>query len=389
MNESFMTLCQLCSPNTSNDRLNSENIDWQAVWELALRHRVIPVMADRVKQSGIHVPNDVAQLMEEFVQQNLLTGMKQAAELVNLTQLFQQHNIPFVVFKGIALSKLAGLELHQRHHGDIDILLENSGDLWRADRILKEEMGYRRLKLANTMELNSSQEKHLLTYDKDIGYMNKKKDINIELHFKLLPSKTMCILSSKQVYKDRTSFLVGNTKIPSMSKKDHQLYLLLHGSISRWFRLKWLCDIPGISDNGTCYLLSEFMEKIKKFSIERMALQGLVTAHKFLLMPISNDVKNELNTDPIVYFITSKSEEFLTSTKTLVEHRPNPSQNFFSYYLDLLKYKFYLMKDWEYKKDVIKQYSTDTSDWECISFPSAFFPLYYLIHPFLWLKRQF
>lgn len=388
MNESFATLCQLCSINTQSENLDPKTINWQSVWELALRQRVVPVIADRIKQLGITVPDDIARLMEENIQNNLFKGMKQAAELISLTQLFQQHNIRFVVFKGIAQIKLADLELHQRHHGDIDLLIENSDDLWRADKVLREKMGYRRLKLASINKLNSSQEKHLLAYDKDITYISKK-GINIELHFKLLPSNTMCPFSSQHIFSNRTHFLLGNTLVPCMNKKNHQLYLLLHGSISRWFRLKWLCDIPRISDNGKCYIDSEILEKDQTTSTERMISQGLGMAHKFLSMPISDNVKKQLKNDPKISFITNKSEEFLTSEKVLFEHRPKISQNFLTYYFNLLKYKLCLMKDWQYKKDVIKQNATDTLDWESISLPAILFPLYYLIHPFLWLKRQF
>ena len=94
-------------------------------------------MADRIKQLDIVVPDDVAKMMADNVQKNLFKGMKQAAELVRLTQLFEENDIPFVVFKGIALVKLMGLELNQRHHGDIDILLANVDDVWKADKALR------------------------------------------------------------------------------------------------------------------------------------------------------------------------------------------------------------------------------------------------------------
>jgi len=389
MNESFISLCQLCSPNSSLDEIKPEAINWKSVYKLALRHHVVPVMADRIKQLNLPIPDETTQLMAGYVQKNLFKGMSQAAELVSLTQTFQQNNLSFVVFKGIALIKLNGLGLHQRHHGDIDILLKNSEDLWRADKILNEKMGYKRLTLANLGELNSSQKKHFLNYGKDIEYINIEKGISIELHFKLLPSNTMCPFSTEKIYKRHSHFIFGDTLIPCMSKKDHQLYLLLHGSISRWFRLKWLCDIPAISNNGQCYFDSEFMDNIKRHNIERMVIQGLVISYKFLRMPTANKILNTVNNDHIVNFITNKSEEFLISTETLRENRPNQSKYFFSYYFDLLKYKFSLMKGWRYKKDVIMQYSTEVADWEVISLPNSLFPLYYFLHPFLWLKRQF
>lgn len=388
MNESFTTLCQLCSPNTHRDDIKADDLDWSAVWKLALRHRVVPVMADGIKRLGISVPSDTAELIGKNVQQNLQKGMKQAAELVQLTKLFEENDIPFVAFKGIALIKLTGLDLHQRHHGDIDILLASTKDLHKAEEILIGTMGYHGISLKNLSTLNKSQKKHFLTYQKDIGYFNEKSGINIELHFKILPSNTMLPASSSQIFKNRTEFTVGQNKIPCMNKQQHQIYLLLHGSISRWFRLKWLCDIPFISDNGQSYCNDSFVDSAKKNGHLRMVVQGLCMSNDLLLMPIMNSIRKENNNNKKILFLTNESKKFITSTKNLAELRPKSLNKVIPYYSRLLKYKLTLMKGWTYKKDVIHQNFTDNADWEKLCLPSRLFYLYYLLRPFLWLKRQ-
>lgn len=386
--QQFHKLCQLCSPNFSKDEVLASEIDWEVVWRLALRHRVVPVMADRIKQLAIPVPDEYAKLIAENVQQNLYKGMKQAAELVRLTKLFEEHGIPFVVFKGIALLKLMGLELHQRHHGDIDILLADVGDVWRADELLTKQMGYVEVRPKRLIKFNRSQQAHFFSFDKDVGYFNKNKGISIELHFKILPSKAMLPFSSENAYASRQMVDLNSVQVPVLSLEKHQLYLLLHGSISRWFRLKWLCDVPLSSFNGQAYLYND-SAVFHHQNFDRMVCQSLYLAHEYLVMPLSAFAKQRFQKNVKAVFLAKVSAYFLDNERTLAEQRPKSLFEIIKYYSWLLRYKFSLMNSWCYKRDVVRQYSTDEHDWKAVNLAEDLFFLYYPLRPFLWLKRQF
>lgn len=381
----FKKLCQLCSANFSKEEVLAEEIDWCAIWKLAIRHRVVPVMADRIKALGIAVPVDVASLIADHVQKNLFKGMKQAAELVNLTKLFEGHGIPFVAFKGIALLKLMGLELHQRHHGDIDVLLADVEDVFKADMALRSA-GYKRTNPPQGFSLNKHQEKYFKKYMKDVIYHHPEKSIQLELHFKLCLNDKLLPITSRMVYSNRSTVLINSHTVPVMNVLDHQVYLLVHGAVSRWFRLKWLCDIPLVSDNGQAYSSTDFLKRINDLDLRRVAALGSGLALELLSMPSAPGTlqygrssqivslmykvvkMNLANDDP--YHMT-----FLTRLHSLVV---------FS-----LIYRALFKKGTAYKLDHFRSYLTTIPDWEALKLPPYLFFLYFPLRPFLWLRRQF
>lgn len=260
MSTTFKQLCQLCSPNSTLETLKQESLDWQAIWDMALRHRVVPVLANRAKQLKIFIPNDINKLIKEHCHNNLVRGMKQAKEIIRLTKLFKENNIPFVVFKGIALIKTMELELHQRHHGDIDILLADVNDLWVVDELLVS-IGYERNSLSKKIDLNTAQKHYFLENRKDLTYTEANQQIKLEIHFKLLNSFCLNSLTPKNIIKNKHSIKLANETIPVMDRTAYQMYLLLHGSISQWFRLKWLLDLSMVSHNGRDYLNPDFFKE--------------------------------------------------------------------------------------------------------------------------------
>ena len=381
----FVKLCQLCSPNFSQEEILAEEIDWHAIWKLALRHRVVPVMADRIKQLDIAVPSDIATLIADNVQQNLYKGMRQAAEIVRLTKLFNEHNIPFVVFKGIGLLKLMGLELHQRHHGDIDLLLADVGDIRKAD-VLLCGLGYERLTLAKDFSLNKRQEQHFRDYEKDVIYHHPHRSIQLELHFKVCLSDKLLPISSRDFYESRAEVQINSESIPVMCKADHQVYLLVHGAVSRWFRLKWLCDVPLASDNGEAYLSSSFLIRTENLDVKRIATLGICLARELLSMPVA--------ANPNQYGDNSKSIQWIKgiAQKNIAEatiYDMSLLEKIRFWMVFSLIYMPLLKEDRAYKLDHFKSYLTRMSDWEILPLPSSLFFLYYPLRPFLWLKRQF
>lgn len=387
MTEHFNILCLLCSPSTTPDDLSELSIDWRAIWQLALRHRVVPVMSDRIKHLNIVVPESINQQMAAHNQQNLLKGMRQSAELVFLTHLFQTHNIPFLAFKGLALHHLTGLELNQRHMGDMDILLAKMEDLWRTDQLLQAQ-GYQRKTPSTGTVLNVPQKKHFLTYDKDMTYWHPEKKINLELHFKLTNNPLLFPVSPAELYANRSDIMLGTTAVPVMSKTDHQIYLLVHGAVSRWFRLKWLCDIPLISRNGRDYDSATLLNRAESLGVERMVIQGLWLAHAQLGMPIPDAVPIQYAANPAIRKLVQLTEQHQLGAEPL-HRRFSGRLSGFSFMLSMIfRYAWLLRPETRYKIRQVSVYATHFADWQTFPLPAFLFVLYYPLRPILWLKRH-
>jgi hypothetical protein len=385
-NTAFEQLCQLCSPNTTIDAINMVSLDWQAIWELAIRHRVVPVMADRIKQLTITPPKDVAQRIKEHNQTNLIKGMEHAREIVRLTQLFNENKIKFIVFKGIALTKLMGLELHQRHHGDIDILLADVNDLWIVDELLVKR-GYTRLLPSKKLKLNPAQERHFLEYEKDLTYIEPNNQINLEIHFKFFYTYKIKEISPRQAFDNHETIKITNQSIPVMSLKDHQLYLLMHGSISYWFRLKWLCDISSISKNGKTYLEKDVLTRVYQLGIKRAVTQGLILFNSQLGAPIAKEVKDSYMLDKKAQVIVKIAQEKQMSMGSLYE-KDLPLKSTLKNLSTRLLYEFNLKDGFYLRKSLLKNLSSNYRDWEVFPLPSYLFWLYFPLKPFTWGIRK-
>ena len=385
MSSSFWTLCQLCSTTTSAKRINLDTVDWTRVWQQALRHRVGPVMAYQMKNQGISAPASIEVLIKKHIHQNLLKGLKQTAELVRITKILNHNNIPFLAFKGVAFNHLTGIELTQRHTGDIDILIANFDHIEKTDKVLKG-IGYERLTLPRTLEMNSQQKKHFIKYEKDVVYFHPENEVSLEVHFKLFPVDRLLSIPTQEIYKNRSEITIGSTKVPVMSKNDHLLYLLVHGAWSSWFRLKWLCDIPLISNNGDDYRSPAFIKRAKSLGAERIVWQGLTLANELLKMPIDNipgkaNIYNK-ETHQLVAFAKSNLLDKELYNKPLLG-KIKFWISFVGFYLPNLK------PDFLYRRDHFKSCLMSVSDWEVLRLPASLFWLYYPLRPLLWLKRQF
>lgn len=348
----FTKLCQLCSPNFTKEDILSSEFDWDLIWQLALRHRVVPVMADRIKQLGITPPDDMAMLIKQNVQQNLYKGLTQAAELVHLTTLFQEKNVRFLVFKGIALLKLFGLELHQRHNGDIDILLETESDLWRVDEYLRES-GYVRTHPEEASKFDKNTQQYWLLTRKDFVYWHPKKRIELEVHTRLCVNNASFPVHTEGFFRRQSEIQISSANIPVMSKDDYFYYLLVHGSFSYWSRLKWLFDIALVDDDGKGCQSLGLLNDARNLGIERMVAQGLKLANLLLLVPISNDVNTYLERD-------KKARRIIDyAFVSLLGREPgelNKNRSYTRYLKRILSYELLLRDDSRYKLRQLRWY---------------------------------
>ena len=396
-------LCALCSDTIlhgsnsaepvaldSNDRYLSHQqfedlseAQWQSLCELAVRHKVVPTMADGIRRNNLQPPAKISSWLAQQIKKNTLSAMRLSAELASLTRLFDQHNIGFVCFKGLALCHLAGLDFAARHSGDIDLLLRCVDDIERADEVLRSA-GYGRVS-PKRLAMNANQRKYFLACEKDIVYIHPEKQVQLEVHFKLCYLNRILPLESAQIFANRDSMSIGDTVIPIMNTADHQLYLFVHGAFSRWFRLKWLCDIPAISNNGKDFVHPNYFQRATELGIERMVSQGLRLANCYLEMPLSEQLSQQIQDQPaVVSRLVKSASNSLEGTDINAFSLPERLRYWAT---SVFTYMPFLRADNHYKINHLKPYMTKVSDWETLPLPSILFWLYFPLRPFFWLSR--
>lgn len=243
-------ICQICSRENSSLTVEISDKQWKELLFLVKRHRIEPLVYESIRKKNISVPKAIKEELKGLVRKNLFKGLLYASELNRINTRFESENIQYLCFKGLAISSLCGKDFSQRHVGDMDLLLIDSADLIRSITILRE-LNYHSEIISN---INSAAEIERLlaqTNKKDFTFVNVDNGVTIELHIKLFTLFTTFPVSHEELYANREYIDIADNKIPCMGTQHHQLYLPIHGAHSRWFRLKWLFDIPMLdSVNG-------------------------------------------------------------------------------------------------------------------------------------------
>ncbi|MEM7256980.1 MAG: nucleotidyltransferase family protein, partial [Pseudomonadota bacterium] len=236
--ELFGLLCQICSKRAEREALDKLTTDdWARLWAQSIRHKVGPVVSCALQYMGVEFHPSIAAEVKAHNHQNLMRAMHHCAELARLTKLFNNNDIRFLAFKGIALLGLLKRDLNQRQCGDIDLLIIEHESIVKADKLLCAA-GYEKIHEPDRAALAN---RKLLKFFsiKDIVYRHTVTNTVLELHFSLF-NIDLLPLSNSHFFENRSQIRLGGTAIPVMSREDHLLYLLLHGSVSRWIRLKWV-----------------------------------------------------------------------------------------------------------------------------------------------------
>ena len=76
----------------------------------------------------------------------------------------------------------------------------------------------------------------VLRHHREIGVIDPAMQVQIELHSRLLDYPP-------QGWRDPVIAADSSTSAVSLADPDYVLYLILHGAMSGWKRLKWLCDL--------------------------------------------------------------------------------------------------------------------------------------------------
>lgn len=217
-------------------------LDWQAMIATADRHRVTPLLAERVRAAGLQdhpaiaPPDNCARALQQRGREALASELSTFAELRRLKSLFDSEGIPFLVFKGLTLSQLCFGKLGVRVNRDTDILVA-PGDIDRADALVRTS-GYRRVEPsadAGPAAIERAKER-----TKDWVYVHETQRTILEIHYRLFDNPWLC--DAGAMSRARTVQLFGQLDVATLGADDELAYLALHGAMHAWSRLKWLID---------------------------------------------------------------------------------------------------------------------------------------------------
>ncbi|MFE4072843.1 nucleotidyltransferase family protein [Peribacillus sp. YIM B13477] len=347
----------------SNDEsINSiTDINWGEFLELAKHHRVYPLVFSQIKKKYQDlVPLSIFQSLQQEYKKNTFQMLQLSGEMELVSTLFNKNKIRLLFLKGPVIAQELFGDISLRTSKDLDILISIS-DLKKAERLLlncgyqKEEKNY----LLNEWKWRTHH----------ISYYNPKKQIQIEIHWRLNPFPSN-EPSFNNLWRSRRVSGLTTAPIYYLGKEDLFLYLITHGARHGWFRLRWLIDINQMVLKGLN--TKKINSSLKKYKYHFQVGQALLLSSQLLGTPITEEFEKltKVNNSKklaqeSIYFISEKSQfkypqDYMNSFKTEWQKFISIVMLIYPRYIDALTLKL----------------------------PRPLHFLYFPLRPFIWIWRK-
>lgn len=198
--------------------------------QLYHRHRLSHQQIDDVlgeNQAKFHLEDKIRQMNDLKV-------------FFELTDKFRDNGIFFLNLKGPVLSQRIYGDPTYRYYKDFDILV-NPEDVQKALDVMKE-MGFK--SYSYEWPISSTKQENILKYLNQVNYFHEPTGVSVELHWEIFHWEVMKPEKLKLIIQENLSIVqLGGREFKVLSRELELLYLLIHGALHAWARLKWLLDI--------------------------------------------------------------------------------------------------------------------------------------------------
>jgi len=299
-----------------------------------------------------------------------------AHEMARICALFLAEQIEVLPLKGSVLSQRLFQDPGMRHVRDIDLLI-HSGDFDRA-RLLLEREGY---------------ECEDQTWKLTPAQLRYTREVNTHLPFRHLPRKQWLELhwGIDRWQEEQLAELWTRHKMQSLGEitlnvlDDDILFIFLcdHGSRHQWEMVKWMSDIAMLLAQKNAFAWPSIVDMARRMKCQRSLATGVLLIHWWYHIPLPEPlailVQHEAAVHPVArYFAASMmvAKRSLTLPQRIVRGLRNLRAD-----RCLFGSRFPVRLQ-------LKAVGIRTSDFITCPLPDRFFWLYYVLRPFLWLRRR-
>ena len=379
----FLIACCQTTP-TKNDiniiqtYLNTEGLDQNALIALANQHGVLPLVYKTLKSlfedtspRSLSLSKCNPQLLpklkahyQSIAQRNMLMS----AELIRIMQLLEDNNIEALSFKGPTLAQLAYGDITLRQFVDLDILIHKK-DIYKIDTLLQTE-SYERL-----FTLTSSQEEIWINHAHDMGLIHKQKGVHFEIHWSFLDEDYPMQVNLEYFWKETKDITLNRLSIPTFSNENLLYYLCIHGSKHLWERIEWVKDIDLLIRHHDIDW-KKVVKNIEGTGFEKMVYLGLYLSTTLFQTPLPTDIQKEITNflqmgelSTFIFKSWSIQKSTFQRTSTMLKLFPTIKIQILYLYKTIFK--------------------PSLNEYYFINLPKKFYLGYYLVRPYLLVKKYF
>ena len=339
----------------------SDVADWPLVLRLAAWHGLTPFL-DRFLHTTVEaLPEPCAAQLRGYARAHAAQNLVLTKHCVQLVDLFQQHSIATVPFKGPTLAATLYGDAGLRDFCDLDFLVRRP-DAPKVKSILLD-YGYRTdlpvRREAEAAYLRARHELHFVAPDGSL----------IEIHQTFLPDFCSFHIDDGALWQrlQRTQFC--GREIWALNPEDMLLVLCAHGTRHCWSRIMWICDVAMLVIKHPALDWSRIMSQAAALGATRMVLLGTALAHRLFGTSPPPAILQKLREDQSVSALALNVQHTLFRSET-------PSE--FHSHVFFLKARERLRDRLRYCARLT--FMPNEEDYLMLSLPSGLSPLYYPFH---------
>ncbi len=276
------------------------DIDWQHFVEIAVLHKVMPLVHTRLNTiAGDAVPQQVRDVLRSLFQRNAQYNLFLTGELLKILASLEATGIIAVPYKGPVLANSVYGNLAMRPGGDLDIIVQLP-DILKVKELLLD-LGYKRkTELTNAQERAYFQSKREHTYD----FVDYDKGTLIEIHWRITPRFSSPI-EPKHFWKYLEPCAFGGRTVNSLPLDYWLPILCVHGSRHCWQRLGWICDIAELV---RCHDIDwdKSISFASSLGCRRMLLLGLFLASELMGTILPQFIMQQIKAEPQIFTLATE-----------------------------------------------------------------------------------
>jgi hypothetical protein len=350
----------------------TNEVDWNIFLELALHHRVYPILYTQIKLIEDNlIPPNIAEKLYQYYRRNTFQMLYLSAEMEQVSRICSDHLIRILFLKGPVLALDLYGDISYRTSSDLDILV-SIHDLQKVEELLMKS-GYEKDDYIETILGDWKWRHHHITY-----YHSGKK-IKIEIHWRLNPGPGKEPSFADLWERRRTTFTL-KYPISYLGLEDLFLFLVCHGARHGWSRLRWLKDVDQIVRKDINW--SKLTQLFKKYNSYQVGGQAMILSSQLINTQLPQEIK-ELFSGPRPRQLAQEAIFYLERMVNLhSEPVPEEVEKFHkSHLLSLMSIRQRLLFFMSY----LYPYSKDA---ETLPLPKYLHFLYFPLRPFIWAWRK-
>ena len=213
------------------------NLDWDLLLELAEGHRVLGVMAARLKETAFAgVPVDAREKLQSRMRAQHLFSLSMTADLFRILEQFARAGIQSLLVKGPLVSVLAYGDPAVRSYVDLDLLVRHE-DILAASRIMTS-LGFEADVPEEAIIAGKIPGEYLF------GRAGTREiiELHTEKTFRYYPRP----MRVAELYARQRRVPLDGKEISTLSLEDEFVLNCIHGAKHFWERLMWSADVAAI-----------------------------------------------------------------------------------------------------------------------------------------------